>query len=86
MDVNKGICWLHEKDKIWPIRAVGGEEAWGFNRLHFVHHYHITDILFSTKPFQRPSEPGPVTAKKKAIRPPENFGIVICCAVQKPKR
>jgi hypothetical protein len=25
--VNKGICRLHLKEKIWPIRAVEGEEA-----------------------------------------------------------
>jgi len=25
--VNKGICRLHQKEKIWPIRAVEGEEA-----------------------------------------------------------
>ena len=25
--VNNRICRLHEKEKIWPIRAVGGEEA-----------------------------------------------------------
>jgi hypothetical protein len=25
--VNKGICLLHQKEKIWPIRAVEGEDA-----------------------------------------------------------
>jgi hypothetical protein len=25
--VNKGIYRLHQKEKIWPIRAVEGEEA-----------------------------------------------------------
>jgi hypothetical protein len=25
--VNKGICRLHQKEKIWSIRAVEGEEA-----------------------------------------------------------
>ena len=25
--VNKGICWLHQKEKIWPIRATGGDEG-----------------------------------------------------------
>ena len=86
VDVNKGIFRLHQKEKIWPIRAVEGEQAQGFNRPRFVHHSHRNDISFSTQPFQHPCEPGPVTAKKKAARPPEKSGISICCTVQKPKR